>query len=155
MSRRMASGCIRLASASPVSPRKATTALNPRSRAISSSTRAKVASSSTMSSRRSFSVTESRSSFSSLVASTCPESAAALDRVSARPVSSALGTGNRPPSDRPLAAPFSPVISSSEYSAGRYSVNTLPCPGSLSMRISPPRSRVSSRLIDSPSPVPP
>ena len=38
---------------------------------------------------------------------------------------------------------------------GRYSVNVLPTPGALCSRISPPSSRVNSRLMESPRPVPP
>ena len=38
---------------------------------------------------------------------------------------------------------------------GTYRVNVLPCPGTLSTRISPPSRRAISRLMDRPSPVPP
>jgi hypothetical protein len=41
------------------------------------------------------------------------------------------------------------------WASGRKSVKVLPSPGALATRISPPRSRAISRLIDSPSPVPP
>ena len=39
--------------------------------------------------------------------------------------------------------------------SGRYRVNVLPLPGVLLRRISPPRRLLISRLMDSPSPVPP
>ncbi len=42
-----------------------------------------------------------------------------------------------------------------KYVSGRYSVKTLPTPGELRNWISPPRRLASSRLIASPSPVPP
>jgi len=51
-----------------------------------------------------------------------------------------------------------PVVGSgvsSMYFDGMKSVKVLPFPGTLSTRISPPRSRAISRLIESPSPVPP
>ena len=41
------------------------------------------------------------------------------------------------------------------YASGRYSVNVLPWPGTLTSRISPPSSVASSRLIARPRPVPP
>ena len=48
------------------------------------------------------------------------------------------------------AAPVGPA-----YLNGRYSVNVLPVPGTLRRWISPPSRVASSRLIASPSPVPP
>ena len=46
-------------------------------------------------------------------------------------------------------------VSGSTYRPGRKSVKVLPPPGVLSTRISPPRSRAISRLIERPRPVPP
>src|SRR5688500_5184102 len=46
-------------------------------------------------------------------------------------------------------------LSGGTYLAGRNSVNVLPLPSVLSTRISPPSRRAISRLMESPSPVPP